>query len=371
MTASFAHPGLAEPRTKEEWRAYLTTPPPARPVMPPRATYQHLAESERLLLDDARQDYHSALVLVRTEQMKRLHHNMHRRMRTNACQAPGARRGIVLDGPATIGKSTLVKIFAADVERQLQRRHPHRFDPTTPYIVDGYAVDYTPVVYLNIPAQATPKDLSTQLANFLGHPHTNKATRTEITTAVLDAMRLCGTELVIIDDVHFLDLSAREGKVVNDHLKYLANHTAATFIYTGADLATSGLFLEGNGSRRATQTSGRNTLHKMSPFSITGTAGQQEWAAVVKAMEDALMLYQHKPGSLTKLWRYLHDRTGGSICGLSDLIRESAIEAILTGDEAITRQLMDSIEISELAQQTYRRTQRRTTTTNKTTAKAG
>jgi hypothetical protein len=37
---------------------------------------------------------------------------------------------------------------------------------------------------------------------------------------------------VIIDDVHFLDLSAREGKVVNDHLKYLANHTAATFSAT-------------------------------------------------------------------------------------------------------------------------------------------
>ena len=101
MTASFAHPGLAEPRTKEEWRAYLTTPPPARPVMPPRATYQHLAESERLLLDDARQDYHSALVLVRTEQMKRLHHNMHRRMRTNACQAPGARRAVGGGGDRT------------------------------------------------------------------------------------------------------------------------------------------------------------------------------------------------------------------------------------------------------------------------------
>ncbi len=28
----FAHPGLAEPRTKEEWRAYLDAAPPAMPV---------------------------------------------------------------------------------------------------------------------------------------------------------------------------------------------------------------------------------------------------------------------------------------------------------------------------------------------------
>jgi hypothetical protein len=360
MLTSFVHPGLAEPRTKEEWRAYLDNPIPARPVMPSFADYRRLSESEREDFDEQRLDYHSALVIVRTEHMKQLHHHMHRRMRVNARQTPGARRGIVLDGPATIGKSTLVKIFAADVERRLRQRHPERFAThSEPYVVEGYIVDYTPIVYLNIPAQATPKDLSVLLADYLGHPHAAKATRSEITTAVLDAMRLCGTELVIIDDVHFLDLSAREGKVVNDHLKYLANHTAATFIYTGADLNTSGLFLEGTASARATQTSGRNSLHKMRPFAITSTEGQLEWASVIKAMEQALALHHHEPGSLTQLWRYLHERTGGSISGLSDLVRESAIEAILNGDEAITRKLMDTIEISEHAQHLYRRTRAR------------
>jgi hypothetical protein len=353
----FAHPGLAEPRTKEEWRAYLDAVPPARPDLPSHTAYRRLSAAERDLLDEARQDYHSALVIVRTEQMRRTHHQIQRRMRTNARQAPGARRGIVIDGPATIGKSTLVKVFAADHERRLRRRHPERFTHpgSAPYIVDGHAVDYTPVIYLNIPSQATPKDLSILLADFLCCPQPHRATKNEVTTAILSIMRLCGVELVIIDDVHFLDLSAREGKIVNDHLKYLANHTAATFIYTGADLNTSGLFLEGRGSARATQTAGRNTLTTMRPFTITTDPGRREWAGVIKAMEDSLALHQHKPGTLLRLWRYLHDRTGGSICGLSDLIRESAIEAVLTGQEAITRNLMDTIEISELAHSHYRR----------------
>ncbi|GAA0635564.1 hypothetical protein GCM10010174_66540 [Kutzneria viridogrisea] len=96
----------------------------------------------------------------------------------------------------------------------------------------------------------------------------------------------------------------------------------------------------------------------MRPFSITTDRGRREWAAVIKAMEGALVLYRHSLGTLARLWRYLHDRTGGSICGLSDLIRESAIEAVLSGQETITRGLMDTIEISEYAQTYYHRNRR-------------
>lgn len=86
-----------------------------------------------------------------------------------------------------------------------------------------------------------------------------RGTQTDITTHVLSVLPDVGTELVIIDDVHFLDLSAQEGRVVNDHLKYIAGETAATFVYTGVNLKKSGLFLEGQADSRATQTSGRNT----------------------------------------------------------------------------------------------------------------
>lgn len=350
----FMHPGLAEPRTKEEWRGYLNAAPPVRPQMPPYEVYLGLSDDRRDRLNDERTDYHSALVIVRTSQMKKIHRIITRRMLTNSRQSPGARRGIVLDGPATIGKSTLVKLFAADYERTLRRKHPERYVPR--YVVENNLVDYTPVVYLNIPSQATPKDLSLLLAEYMAVHYRSGATKNALTTRVLEEMRLCGTELVIIDDVHFLDLSAKEGKVANDHLKYLANHTAATFIFTGADLNTSGLFLEGAGSMRATQTSGRNTLVKMSEFPIKTLDEQREWASVVKVMEDSLALYLHRPGSLLEQWKYLHDRSAGSICALSDLVRESAIEAILSGEEAITRELMEHIDISELAQRQYKQT---------------
>ncbi|MFH9348166.1 TniB family NTP-binding protein [Kitasatospora sp. NPDC017646] len=347
----FAHPGLSEPRTKEQWRAYVDAPLPTRPELPPYAVYKELPENDRELLDEQRHAYHSALVLVRTAQMQRLHAVIRRRMLANADQAAGARRGIVLDGPPTIGKSTLVKLFAADHERRLRRRHPEKF--AVGYQVDGMLVDYTPVVYLNVPTQATPKDLSTLLAHYVAMPYRPGSTKTQITDAVLRVLEMVGTELVIIDDAHFLDLSAREGRVANEHLKYLANHTAATFVYTGADLKKSGLFLEGRVGNQATQTSGRNSLYQVKKFGTSDT-DRTEWVATIKAFEDALSLYHHEPGLLARLAPYLYDRTDGSISALSDLIRESAIEAVLSGKEAITRTLMDRVEISHLAEAAYR-----------------
>lgn len=349
----FRHPGLAEPHTKEEWRRYRDNRPPERPNMPPYKDYLTLPQDDRDDLNEDRDIYHSALAIVDTPQVKRLHYLMQRRMKANARRAAGARAGIVLDGPPTVGKSTLVKLFAARHENRLRRKYPERFQDC--YEVDGTVIDYTPVVYLSIPARATPKDLSVLLADYLAMVQRGRGTQTDITNHVLSVLAEVGTELVIIDDVHFLDLSAKEGRVVNDHLKYIANKTAATFVYTGVNLKKSGLFLEGQAESRATQTSGRNTRHAVRNFGCTTAKDKLEWAQTVKALEDTLVLHRHKTGQLLKLSSYLYDRTDGSICALTDLLRESAIEAVMSGEEAITRKLMDRIEISEYAQATYRK----------------
>ncbi|MEU6570403.1 TniB family NTP-binding protein [Streptomyces parvulus] len=347
----FKHPGLSEPRTKEEWREYLDYVLPPKPVLLPLEVYEQLSTEEQRRHNAARVAHHSALVIVRTSQMKSIHHQIRRRMMTNSFQPAGARRGIVLDGPATLGKSTLVKTFAYDFEHELRLNHPDRYDKK--YIVDGRVIDYTPVVYVNIPSQATPKDLSIALAEYLGQHYRSGATKSDITRLVLENMRRVGVELVIIDDAHFMDLSLKEGKVVNDHLKHIANHTAATFIYTGVDLKHSGLFLEGTGGRRATQTAGRNLLLHMTPYGIRTRAEKEDWVSVITAMEEALVLYKHQHGTLVGEWKYLYRRTGGNISSLAELIREAAADAVLTGTERIDRALLDTIVINEHAQSTY------------------
>jgi hypothetical protein len=56
-----------------------------------------------------------------------------------------------------------------------------------------------------------------------------------------------------------------------------------------------------------------------------------------------------RPGSLPELDRYLHDRTAGMIGILSHLIRGDAVAAILTGTEAITKTVLDQVELDHAA----------------------
>jgi hypothetical protein len=67
-------------------------------------------------------------------------------------------------------------------------------------------------------------------------------------------------------------------------------------------------------------------------------------------MEAALRLHRHQAGSLAKMDRYLHQRTGGMIGSLSHLIRAGAISAIVDGGEALTRDLLDEIPLDHAAQ---------------------
>ena len=71
---------------------------------------------------------------------------------------------------------------------------------------------------------------------------------------------------------------------------------------------------------------------------------------LVAAMEGALRLHHHEPGSLAAIDQYLHQRAGGMIGSLSHLVRAGAITAILDGSESITRNLLDSIPVDHAAQ---------------------
>jgi hypothetical protein len=81
---------------------------------------------------------------------------------------------------------------------------------------------------------------------------------------------------------------------------------------------------------------------------------RDEWAQLIAALEATLRLHRHEPGTLPAQARYLHQRTGGMIGSLTYLIRGAAIRAILDGQEAITRPLLDSVRIDHAAESATR-----------------
>jgi hypothetical protein len=92
----------------------------------------------------------------------------------------------------------------------------------------------------------------------------------------------------------------------------------ATFDYAGINVERCGLFT----GVRGKQISARSVLVHTGPFPYG-----DEWRSLVASLEAALRLYEHPRGTLTRNAKYLHQRTGGSICSLSQLVRTAALSA--------------------------------------------
>ncbi len=181
-----------------------------------------------------------------------------------------------------------------------------------------------------------------EFARFLGLPPIRRAwNATDISDAVCQVLIEARVDLVLVDEIHNLNLATSAGEDMSDHLKYFTEHLPATFVYAGIDVERSGLFT----GVRGRQIAGRCVLINTRAFPF-----QSEWSSLIATLETSLRLHKHQPGTLAGLDRYLHQRTGGMIGSLSHLIRAAALTAVMDGSEAITRTLLDSIPLDHAAQ---------------------
>src|SRR3954454_12118411 len=156
-----------------------------------------------------------------------------------------------------------------------------------------------------------------------------------------------------VNEIHNLNLATRSGAEVSDQLKYFSERLPATFVYAGIDVDRGGLLAP----PRATQTASRFPTITTAPFSY-GTAEQRrDWQALIGTIEQTLRLRAHRPGALVRLADYLHQRTGGMIGSLSHLIRGAAVDAIVTGEEKLTRAGLDAVRLDHAAEHHHAATQ--------------
>lgn len=311
--------------TLDGWRRFVDAKP-AIFDLPDHDYYSTLTGAEKLAFDDRRMAYHSELVIIETSTVR--HITRQGRLLTLLNQREcGARRSMIVSGPWASGKTTTIKLLGKIHEQNVRRRYPGQ--------------DRIPVVYITTPPKGSPRKLASEFANFLGLPTRQRHNTTDIADAVCHVLTEARTELVIVDEIHNLNLASAAGEDMSDHLKYFSEHMPATFVYAGINVERSGLFT----GVRGRQISGRSVLIKTGNFPFN-----DEWKSLVASMESALRLYRHRDGTLTRNSKYLHQRTGGSISSLSHLIRVAAITAILNGDDAITREALDAAIIDHAAE---------------------
>jgi hypothetical protein len=240
--------------------------------------------------------------------------------------------------PAVLGgKSTSItwlgKIHQVDTERRAPRG-------------DGRI----PVVYIIVPPDATPKMLTMEFATFLGLPFSSREAQHHVTQSVVGVLRKVGCSLVLVDEVHRLDLSTRPGAAASDQLKYFLDSVSATFVYAELDLAENGMFA----GMRGRQIAGRFISLTTSAFGYATEGEKEAWAHLVAPIETSLRLHRHKPGTLLRHAEYLHQRTGGMIGSLDQLIHEAANEAITDGTEKVTRRHLEAVVLDTAAEDQYR-----------------
>jgi hypothetical protein len=311
--------------TLDGWRQFVDAKPAAFELID-HQDYSSLPGPEKLAYDDTRMAYHSELVIIETSTVR--HITRQGRLLTLLNQREcGARRSMIVSGPWASGKTTTIKLLGKVHEQHVRRRYPGQ--------------DRIPVVYITTPPKGSPRKLASEFANFLGLPTRQRHNTTDIADAVCHVLTQARTELVIVDEIHNLNLASAAGEDMSDHLKYFSEHMPATFVYAGINVERSGLFT----GVRGKQISGRSVLVRTGPFTLG-----DEWKALVASLEAALRLYKHRDGTLLRNAKYLHQRTGGSISSLSHLIRVSAITAILSGEDAITREALDEAIIDHASE---------------------
>jgi hypothetical protein len=301
--------------TLDGWRRYVDTKPSELTLLD-RDVYDGLDDIKRDLYDEQRIGYHSELVTVQTSTVRKILHQGRLMMMVNQREI-SARRSLIVNGPWASGKTTTIKLLGKVHEQKVRMRYPGQ--------------DRIPVVYITTPPKGSPRRLASEFAHFLGIPNKARYNVSDITDAVCHVLTDAKTDLVIVDEIHNLNLATSAGEDMSDHLKYFTEHMPATFVYAGINVERT-LFA----GLRGKQISARSVMVNTGPFPFG-----DEWRSLVVSLETALRLYDHKPGTLIRNAKYLHQRSDGKISSLSFLVRTAAISAILSGQEAVTRKLLD------------------------------
>ena len=291
--------------TLEGWRRFVDADPPEFTLLADDE-WASLGEDERTAYNEARVAHHSELVVVTTSAIEAITHQGRLLTLLNQREI-GARRGLIISGGAATGKTTAIKQLGRFHELRTRARFPG----------DESRI---PVVYVTAPPKGSPRKLAMEFARFLGLPTLNQRMNvTDISDAVCQVLIDARTDIVVVDEIHNLNLDTRAGEELSDHLKYFTEHLPATFVYAGIEVERSGLF---------TGTRGRQLAGRCGVIHTSAFPDAKEWRQLVAAMEGTLRLHRHEPGSLVAQARYLHRRTGGMIGSLAHLIRASAIQAL-------------------------------------------
>jgi chloramphenicol 3-O-phosphotransferase len=325
------------------------------------AAYRVLSPRRRQLHDLHRAATHANLPLQETPMSRAVGRLMRSRLQTNALKhKPTTRPGLMITGGGYQGKTETACEIAAAFEDVWLDMHA-QLNPTA---LPGTRDLHAPVAYVQTPVTAKPKSTCQAILDFFGAEH-QRMTLPQLTKAVRGSLHDHGNRVLLLDDITRLKMHRADDQDTLDLVRALMSmHT--TLVLIGVDIPGSGLLREGHhdprtrqwvfpppagrhlGDDPCTQTERRFDLVHLEPFRYDTPNNITAWTTHLGRLQDALRLFQARPDMLTgaTMPEYLFRRTGGVVGLLERLIEEGCAEAIDSGAENLTEDLLDNILIN-------------------------
>lgn len=154
--------------------------------------------------------------IIRYPRFQELHRDL--AMCMEMTRLSGEPQCLSLEGQTGAGKTTLVKAYARSVASY-----------------DTVVGTYVPTFYVQCPSPATVKGLASVMLAQLGDPMADKGTLWSMNGRLINLIRACGVQIVILDDFHHLIDSETDRvlAVVSDWLKTLIKATNIPYIVVG------------------------------------------------------------------------------------------------------------------------------------------
>jgi chloramphenicol 3-O-phosphotransferase len=326
------------------------------------ADYRRLGPRQRTLHDLHRTATHANLPFQETPMSAAVAQIMTSRIHNNALKhKPATRAGLLINGGGYQGKTETACEVAATFEDQWLALHRQ----LNPDAVPGTRDLVVTVAYVQTPVTATPKSTCQAILDFYGADH-HKMTLPQLIRAVRASLYDHATRVLILDDITRLRMHREADQDALDLLRSLMS-MHVTLVLIGVGIPASGLLREGRHDPRtnqwvfpptsrakswndeaATQTERRFDLVNLDPFRYDTPDHIAAWVAHLAGIEDHLRLFRAEPGMLTAgaMPEYLFRRTGGVVGLLERLVEDGCMQAIDTGQERLTTQLLDSVEIN-------------------------
>lgn len=330
--------------TKRGWIAHATTPPRLRPESLTRTQLNNLSRRAIAEFNEYRMVWNANLGPIRTPQYLDSHKDLWNILNANRQDGGSVREPAALDAFPGLGKSTIANQFGVDYHRRQIELYGDRTE-------EGH--DRIPVVRIQLTDETNRREFNSKLCRFFNLPAFDKGTANHLENRAVAAAHDCETTLVIVDDVHFLDMTRRSGRAVANHFKALSNNMAATFLHVGVGLEQRGLFDEGlcTEEEELAQNGRRITPLTISPFEIKTEPGKRIWRNLLLTIERNVALVDTYPGMIAdELSDLLFARSTGHFASLMSLIRRGCEAAITSGTECLTEDIMTAVKIDGAAE---------------------